>query len=92
MLVHKRREILTDEMVRRVVSEDPFYAKATARSRVDVRADVAENPEARSCGAWPASNPSTSTSPAPSTHPPVWAAPMGSSMSAASSHPWERLP
>ena len=37
------REILIDEMVRRVVSEDPFYAKATARSQVDVRADVAEN-------------------------------------------------
>jgi PucR C-terminal helix-turn-helix domain/GGDEF-like domain len=36
-------EILTDEMVRRVVSEDPFYAQATARSQDDVRADVGEN-------------------------------------------------
>ena len=36
-------EILTDEMVRRVVSQDPFYAKASARSQDDVRADVKEN-------------------------------------------------
>lgn len=36
-------EPLTDEMVRRVVAEDPFFAQASARSHDDVRADVKEN-------------------------------------------------
>lgn len=36
-------EVLTDEMVRRVVSEDPFFAQASLRSHEHVRADVKEN-------------------------------------------------
>lgn len=36
-------EVLTDEMVRRVVSQDPFFAHASLRSHDAVRADVKEN-------------------------------------------------
>ena len=36
-------EVLTDEMVRRVVSQDPFFAQASLRSNDHVRADVKEN-------------------------------------------------
>jgi len=37
-----RTEILIDEMVRRIVSEDPFYAQASALSRDDVRAAISD--------------------------------------------------
>lgn len=36
-------ELLTDEMVRRVIAQDPFFAQVSARSQDDVRADVKEN-------------------------------------------------
>ena len=36
-------EVLTDEMVRRVVSQDPFFAQASLRSQDAVRADVKVN-------------------------------------------------
>src|SRR4051812_3120998 len=38
----EKMDVLTDDMVRRVVSEDPFYAQASALSQDDVRAAISE--------------------------------------------------